>query len=135
MSVFRHTRQGLVRIYYAAKYYIIRMNWLNPTGVNMFKKHVFVCTEGKTCPTQGAGEVLAQLRQALAADPIHNETMRINKAGCLSQCGNGPMVVIYPEGVWYCQVSPNDCKEIVEEHLSKNQVIQRLLYDEKNKAN
>jgi len=97
----------------------------------MFKKHIFVCTEGKTCPNQGSKEVLAELRQALSADSHDNEGIRINKAGCFSQCGNGPMIVIYPEGVWYCQVNTGDCKEIVEEHLGKNKIVERLLYGSK----
>ena len=96
----------------------------------LFKKHVFVCTEGKTCPNQGSQEVLSELRQALS-DSTFKEGIRINKSGCLSQCGNGPMVVVYPEGVWYCQVTSSDCKEIVDKHLGQNQVIERLLYGNK----
>ncbi len=92
----------------------------------LFNKHVFVCTDGKTCPSQGSNEVLAQLRQALSTADF-KEGIRINKAGCLGQCGNGPMVVVYPEGTWYSQVSPDDCKEIVDEHLGKNEVVERLL--------
>ena len=94
----------------------------------MFRKHVFVCTEGKTCPIQGSHDVLAALRQAITTSPHNHEATRINKSGCFSQCGNGPMVVVYPEGTWYCQVSAEDCKEIVEEHLGKNQTVARLLY-------
>ena len=89
----------------------------------IFKKHVFVCTEGKTCPNQGSNEVLSELRSQAS-----DKTIRINKAGCLGQCGNGPMVVVYPEGVWYCQVATSDCKELVQEHLGKNQIVERLLY-------
>lgn len=96
----------------------------------MFEKHVFVCTEGKTCPNQGSQEIFAQLRQELSNNGHVglNKTIRINKAGCLAQCGHGPMMVVYPEGVWYCQVASSDCKEIIDKHLSKNQVIERLLY-------
>ena len=91
-----------------------------------FKKHVFVCTEGKICPNQGSLEVFTELRQALAASE-YKEGIRINKAGCLSQCGKGPMVVIYPEGIWYSQVAVSDCQEIVGKHLGNNEVVERLL--------
>jgi (2Fe-2S) ferredoxin len=94
----------------------------------MFRKHVFVCTDGKTCPNQGSQEVLAELRRGLSTNPDQYAGTRINKAGCLAQCGNGPMVVVYPEGVWYCQVTAADCKEIIDEHLGKNEVVERLRY-------
>lgn len=95
--------------------------------MSIFKKHVFVCTEGKTCPDQGGQEVCFELRQAISnIDP--NKTMRINKAGCFGQCGNGPMVVVYPEGIWYSNVSAADCKEIAEQHLDKNHIVERLVY-------
>jgi (2Fe-2S) ferredoxin len=100
------------------------MNDQNP----IFKKHVFVCISGKTCPNEGSLEVFDQLRKEVSERGLKKE-IRINKAGCFDQCGNGPLLVVYPEGTWYAHVTPADCKEIVESHLVGEKVVDRLLYD------
>lgn len=96
--------------------------------MDVFKKHVFVCTTGKTCPDEGSVEVCDTLRKEIFDRGLKTE-IRINKSGCLDQCGNGPMVVVYPEAVWYAHVTPSDCKEIVEQHLIGGKPVERLLYD------
>lgn len=96
--------------------------------IEVFKKHVFVCTTGKTCPSQGAVEVLDALRKEIVERGLKKE-IRINKAGCFDQCGNGPLIVVYPENVWYAHVKLEDVKEIVEEHLVNDRPVERLFYD------
>ena len=96
--------------------------------MKVFKKHVFVCVSGKTCPQEGAQDVCEALRKEISTRGLKNE-IRINKAGCLDQCGNGPMVVVYPESIWYSHVKPADCKEIVESHLIADKPVERLFYD------
>lgn len=98
----------------------------------IYKKHVFVCTSGKTCPLQGSEEICKLMREDIAARGLKKQ-IRINKTGCLDQCGNGPMVVVYPEGVWYAHVKPEDCKEIVESHLVNDRPVERLFYDGRGK--
>ena len=53
--------------------------------------------------------------------------MRVNKAGCLDRCAAGPVAVVYPEGVWYSFVDASDVDEIVESHLKKGEIVERLL--------
>jgi (2Fe-2S) ferredoxin len=54
-------------------------------------------------------------------------TVRINKSGCLDQCAGGPHMVVYPEGVWYAGVTRvEDALEIVERHLARGEVVERL---------
>jgi (2Fe-2S) ferredoxin len=53
--------------------------------------------------------------------------VRANKAGCLDYCAQGPTVVVYPEGVWYRVRSEADVKEIMERHIMKGEVVDRLL--------
>jgi len=96
--------------------------------MEIYKKHVFVCTSGKTCPGEGADAVLDTLRKEIQARGLKKE-VRINKSGCLDQCGNGPMIVVYPEAVWYAHVKPEDCQEIVESHLVGGKPVERLFYD------
>jgi (2Fe-2S) ferredoxin len=84
--------------------------------MNFYKKHVFVCTYGKTCPTRGSQEVLEALKKEVRHLP-EGHGIRINKSGCLHQCDYGPMLVIYPEGTWYTGVTPQDCPAIAKSHL------------------
>ena len=101
--------------------------------MEIYKKHVFVCTTGKTCPTEGGEDVCSALRKEIA-DRGLKKVIRINKSGCLDQCGNGPMVVVYPEQVWYAHVRPEDAQEIVESHLIGGKPVERLLYDGRGKV-
>ncbi|MBK9143169.1 MAG: (2Fe-2S) ferredoxin domain-containing protein [Candidatus Melainabacteria bacterium] len=96
--------------------------------MDIFDKHVFVCTTGKTCPEQGAEAVLSALRKAIF-DRGLKDRIRINKSGCFDQCGNGPMIVVYPEAVWYSHVEVEDVNEIVESHLLGGKPVERLFYD------
>ena len=96
--------------------------------MEIYKKHVFVCTSGKTCPADGGEAVCSALRQEITEHGLKG-IYRINKSGCLDQCGNGPMVVVYPEQTWYAHVQPEDAREIVEAHLLGDEPVTRLLYD------
>ncbi|MEJ2231010.1 MAG: (2Fe-2S) ferredoxin domain-containing protein [Nitrospirales bacterium] len=58
--------------------------------------------------------------------------VRANKAGCLDQCEYGPSVVIYPEGVWYWVGKEADVTEIMERHIGKGEIVERLLMPGKN---
>lgn len=52
--------------------------------------------------------------------------VRINSAGCLNRCGEGPVLVVYPEGVWYSYRNRADLDEIIASHLQGGQVVERL---------
>ena len=52
--------------------------------------------------------------------------VRINQAGCLDRCSEGPVIVVYPEGTWYTYVDRSDIDEILERHLLRGQVVERL---------
>ena len=101
--------------------------------MSIFKKHVFVCTSGKTCAKDGGEEVLDALRHEVSELGLKKQ-IRINKSGCFDQCGNGPMVVVYPDAVWYAHVKPSQCKEIVESHLVGGKPVKKLFYDGRGKT-
>ena len=52
--------------------------------------------------------------------------VRINRAGCLDRCDQGPVIVIYPEAVWYTYIDKNDVEEIIQEHLVNGRIVERL---------
>ena len=93
---------------------------------NPYQVHAFVCLGGKTCPTQGSESVWAGLQAAVAARGLQDR-IRVNKAGCMSQCGHGPMVCVYPQDVWYADVRPDDAEAILA-HLDGGPVLERRLY-------
>lgn len=96
-------------------------------GAGPFRRHVFVCISGGTCPTQGSEAIHAAMKD-LAKQRCGPVEVRVNKAGCLGQCGHGPMVCVYPENVWYAHVRLEDVPEIVERHLVRGEVVERLLF-------
>ena len=98
--------------------------------MSIFKKHLFVCTFGKTCAQTDATLIFENLKQNVYAKCDQNE-IRVNRAGCLGQCGHGPIMVLYPDNVWYSQVKLTDVNEITNA-LRNNQIIDRLIYQKEN---
>jgi nitrite reductase/ring-hydroxylating ferredoxin subunit/(2Fe-2S) ferredoxin len=97
--------------------------------MGQYDRHVFVCTSGETCPTQGDTErFVKMLRDGVRAANRQGD-VRVNKSGCFSQCGHGPMVVVYPENVWYAGVQESDLAEIVTSHIVGGCPVARLRYD------
>jgi len=97
-----------------------------------FEHHVFVCCNSRpagaprrSCTTNGTSELQAKLNQLVNEAGLKGR-VRINKAGCLDQCEHGPVVVVYPEAVWYGNVKPEDAAEIVERHLVGGEPVERL---------
>lgn len=95
--------------------------------MGQYRHHVFVCSFGKTCEKAG-GIAVFQAMKREAKEAGLSGTVRINKAGCMNQCGHGPMVVVYPEDTWYGEVDPDGGRRIVLEHLVKGKVVESLRY-------
>jgi len=93
-----------------------------------FERHVFVCTDGPECPGDGpAVEIRSALKRA-AKEAGLRDVVRVNKSGCLDQCGHGPMMVVYPEGVWYAHLTVEDALEVFREHVVERRPVERLRY-------
>ena len=98
----------------------------------VFEHHVFVCHNARpegaprpSCTTDGKSDLFNELQKRVKAAGLGGRD-RINKSGCLDQCEHGPTVVVYPEGVWYGGVQPEDAAEIVEQHLVGGRPVERL---------
>ena len=92
-----------------------------------FAMHVFVCTGGGTCPHQGSAAVHAFLKEAVARARLKSR-VRVSQAGCLDQCGHGPIVVIYPDDVWYSHVSLEEAEVIFSEHILAGRPVDSLRF-------
>src|SRR2546425_8344570 len=90
--------------------------------------HVFVCTSGETCPTQGDTERFVKVLRDGARQAGKQSAVRVNKAGCFSQCGHGPMIVIYPDDVWYGGVQEADLEEILTSPIPGGRPVERPRY-------
>lgn len=97
--------------------------------MGQYEQHVFVCTSGETCPEQGDTEKFVKILRERAKQAGRTADVRINKAGCFSQCGHGPMIVVYPENVWYAGVQESDLPEILRSHILDGVPVKRLIYD------
>ncbi len=94
----------------------------------LYRANVLVCT-GTSCTASGSVSVLDALRGELARRGLEGE-VRAVETGCRGFCALGPVMIIYPEGIFYCQVQATDIEEIVEETLVKGRVVERLTYKE-----
>ena len=94
----------------------------------LYRAHVLIC-HGTGCASGGSPKVLETFREELEKKNLDKEVLVI-ATGCHGMCEFGPIVVVYPEGTFYSQVKPADVAEIVEEHLYKGRIVNRLLYKE-----
>jgi (2Fe-2S) ferredoxin len=97
-----------------------------------FKHHVFFCCNQRqsgeaSCENHGASDVRAYAKDRVKALGLNGVgKVRINTAGCLDRCELGPVLVVYPEAVWYTYVDKEDIDEIIDEHLVHGRVVERL---------
>jgi len=100
--------------------------------MSYFEKHVFFCTnqreDGQPCCSDHDAQAMRDYakKRIKKLDLNGPGKVRINSAGCLDRCGEGPVLVVYPEAVWYTYVDQADIDEIVDSHLIGNQVVERL---------
>ena len=94
----------------------------------MIRAHVLVCG-GTGCTSSGSKAVQKAFTENIEAFGL-SEEVKLVQTGCFGLCALGPVVIIYPDGTFYSRVTPEDVKEIVEEHLLKGRPVQRLVYNE-----
>ena len=94
----------------------------------MIRSQVLICG-GTGCTSSGSKKIQDAFAENLEAFGLSKE-IKIVQTGCFGLCALGPVVIVYPEGTFYSQVKPEDVPEIVEEHLLKGRIVERLVYDE-----
>jgi (2Fe-2S) ferredoxin len=100
--------------------------------MSYYERHIFFCLNKRdgdaACADHDADAGFAHCKQrAKQLGLLGPGKLRVNKAGCLDRCAGGPVAVVYPEGTWYTYVDRDDIDEIVDSHLMKGEVVERLL--------
>ena len=100
--------------------------------MSYYRYHVFFCTnkrqDGRACCEDHNADALRDYAKGRVKELglAGQGGVRINKAGCLDRCNEGPAMVVYPEEVWYTFVDKDDIDEIIDEHLVKGRPVERL---------
>jgi len=100
--------------------------------MSYYKHHVFFCTnqrdEGCECCADFDAQAMRDYtkKKSKQMGLAGEGGARINSAGCLDRCSDGPVLVVYPEAVWYSYVDEQDLDEIMEKHLKNGEIVERL---------
>ena len=100
--------------------------------MNKPKRHIFVCTSSRAngqqkgfCHTKAGLEVMAKFQEEIEERGIGGEVF-LSNTGCFGICEKGPVVVVYPDNVWYGQVTADDVPEILDSHIEGGTPVGRL---------
>ncbi len=92
------------------------------------RAHILVCA-GAACVSSGCRQIRDAVVNKIVEQGLQNE-IKVIETGCIGACDLGPLALVYPEGVLYQKLKPEDAEEIVTEHLLKGRIVERLLYKE-----
>ncbi len=100
--------------------------------MSYYERHVFFCCNQRQpgavcCNNHGARQMRDYAKDKIKALGLSGHVkIRVNIAGCLDRCNEGPVMVVYPEAVWYTYVDREDIDEIIREHLQRGRIVARL---------
>lgn len=100
--------------------------------MSYYQQHVFFCVNQRDkgescCANLGAQSLRDYAKKRLKELGLSGEgKMRVNMAGCLGRCDKGPVLVVYPEQIWYTYLDKEDIDEIIEQHLQNGNIVTRL---------
>ncbi len=100
--------------------------------MSYYQRHVFFCLnqreDGVSCCTDhGADAMFDYMKSRCKKMGLWGEgSLRVNRAGCMDRCSEGPVLVVYPEAVWYTFVDQEDIDEIIDSHLKQGKIVERL---------
>jgi (2Fe-2S) ferredoxin len=100
--------------------------------MSYYRRHVFFCCNEREppeacCANHGSPELAAYAKERIKGLGENGKgKVRVNKAGCLDRCDEGPVLVVYPDAVWYTYVDRADIDEIIERHVLRGEIVERL---------
>ena len=103
--------------------------------MSYYPYHVFFCVNQRddgrqSCEDCGSKAMRDYAKKQCKEKGLVNQgKVRINTAGCLNRCEYGPVVVVYPDAIWYTWVDKDDIDEIIEEHITHGRPVERLMID------
>ena len=100
--------------------------------MDLIRSHVMVCG-GTGCTSSNSGAIINEFEKLIAEKGLDKE-VKVVRTGCFGLCEAGPVVIVYPEGTFYSRVTVEDIPEIVDEHLMKGRIVDRLVYNDTNGA-
>lgn len=99
---------------------------------NYYQHHVFFCLNQRDdgepcCMDKGAEAAFDHMKSRVKKLALNGQgKVRINRAGCLDRCGEDPLMVVYPEAIWYTFIDNEDIDEIIDSHLLQGKIVKRL---------
>jgi (2Fe-2S) ferredoxin len=103
--------------------------------MSYFGRHIFFCLNQRdkdedSCARHDAQSGFDRCKSRIKAAGLSGPgQVRVNKAGCLDRCDQGPVCVVYPQGIWYTYIDQHDINEIFDSHLRDGQIVDRLRID------
>ncbi|MGF1494278.1 MAG: ferredoxin [Microcoleaceae cyanobacterium] len=106
-------------------------------GLDQIQRHIFICadqTKPKCCAKEDGIEAWNYLKRRLKELNLDRPTSDNSgcifrtKANCLRVCGDGPILLVYPDGVWYRSATPEVIERIIQEHLLRSQIVQEYAF-------
>ena len=102
-----------------------------------YQRHLFFCINDRgtdadrpSCNQCGSAKLRDYAKNRVKALGLSGQgKVRVNKAGCLDRCEQGPVCVVYPEGIWYTYIDEEDVDEIIDSHIVNGKPVERLKLD------
>ncbi|GAC1452870.1 MAG: ferredoxin [Gemmatimonadaceae bacterium] len=110
--------------------YLCRMGDTKQPQMERYSRHVIVCTGNFCSPDRRGRQLYSLLAELLEREDLlfGPERVKRGETPCLGVCSNGPIVVVYPDGIWYAEVTPELLERIVVEHLKRGQPVEEAIF-------
>lgn len=94
-----------------------------------YHRHAILCA-GKKCEPAQDRALMQYLKKRLAEEGLDSGELavRANRGGCLGVCEQGPIMVVYPDGIWYCRLDPGNIDRIIESHFRHDRPVEELVF-------
>ncbi len=102
---------------------------MSKPAVERYHYHAMLCC-GKKCEPEGDRSLFQYLKQRIAEEGLERgeNAVRANRAGCLGVCEQGPIMVVYPDGVWYYNLNRENIDRIIEKHFRQGEIVESLAF-------